>query len=101
MGTSNLVVEVKFDGWTKDKIMRAPIFLRIRDDKKPEECTLEKTKHVEELSNIRPQISKDLAVSSPASASVSSSPSRAPSELVSPNTSSPVSSKRIGTPFLI
>ena len=35
------VVEIKFTGWTKDGIMRAPIFLRFRDDKSPEECLLE------------------------------------------------------------
>ncbi len=36
-----LVAEVKFNEWTKDGIMRAPIFLRFRDDKKPTECTIE------------------------------------------------------------
>ena len=50
-----LVVEVKFDGWTKDMIMRAPIFLRIRDDKKPKECTLQRTRSIKELSNVKPQ----------------------------------------------
>ena len=94
-----LVIEVKFDGWTKDKTMRAPIFLRIREDKESEECTLEKTEHVENLSNISPQISKDLSVSSSASASVLSSPSQVPSELVSPTFSSPVISKRRGINF--
>jgi bifunctional non-homologous end joining protein LigD len=36
-----LVAEVKFSSWTKDGIMRAPIFLRFRDDKEPVECLLE------------------------------------------------------------
>lgn len=36
-----LVAEVKFNEWTKDAIMRAPIFLRFREDKKPIECTIE------------------------------------------------------------
>ena len=36
-----LVAEVKFSEWTKDGIMRAPIFLRFREDKKPIECTIE------------------------------------------------------------
>ena len=36
-----LVVEVKFHGWTKDMIMRAPIFLRFREDKSPSECRIE------------------------------------------------------------
>ena len=35
------VVEVKFNNWTKDKIMRAPIFLRLREDKNPQECIIE------------------------------------------------------------
>jgi bifunctional non-homologous end joining protein LigD len=35
-----LVAEVKFSGWTQDKIMRAPIFLRFRYDKQPKECLL-------------------------------------------------------------
>ncbi|MGB5090567.1 MAG: DNA ligase D [Nitrososphaeraceae archaeon] len=36
-----LIAEVKFNEWTKDGIMRAPIFLRFREDKKPIECTIE------------------------------------------------------------
>jgi len=36
-----LVVEVKFHGWTKDMIMRTPIFLRFREDKSPSECRIE------------------------------------------------------------
>jgi bifunctional non-homologous end joining protein LigD len=36
-----LVAEVKFSGWTQDMIMRAPIFLRFRDDKLPTECIIE------------------------------------------------------------
>jgi bifunctional non-homologous end joining protein LigD len=35
-----LVAEVKFSGWTQDKIMRAPIFLRFRYDKQPSECLI-------------------------------------------------------------
>src|SRR5919202_3178761 len=44
-----LVAEVKFSDWTQEKIMRAPIFLQFREDKKPEECTLEEEKSTEEL----------------------------------------------------
>jgi bifunctional non-homologous end joining protein LigD len=44
-----LVAEVKFSDWTNEKIMRAPIFLRFREDKKPEECILEEEKHTEEF----------------------------------------------------
>ena len=36
-----LVTEVKFTDWTKDGILRAPVFLRLREDKKPEECVIE------------------------------------------------------------
>lgn len=36
-----LVAEVKFAGWTRDAQMRQPIFLGLRDDKPPEECTFE------------------------------------------------------------
>ncbi len=35
------VIEVKFDNWTSNKIMRAPIFLRIREDKPPHQCIIE------------------------------------------------------------
>ena len=44
-----LVAEVKFSDWTNEKIMRAPIFLRFREDKKPEECILEEEKHTDEF----------------------------------------------------
>ena len=36
-----LVAEVKFAGWTKEGIMRAPIFLRLREDKNPEDSVIE------------------------------------------------------------
>ncbi|CAN5853748.1 DNA ligase D [soil metagenome] len=35
------VIEVKFNNWTNNKIMRAPIFLRIREDKPPHQCVIE------------------------------------------------------------
>ena len=44
-----LVAEVKFSEWTHEKIMRAPIFLRFREDKKPEECVFRTRKDTEEL----------------------------------------------------
>lgn len=43
------VAEVKFSGWTNEKIMRAPIFLRFREDKRPEECIIEEEKSTEKL----------------------------------------------------
>ena len=35
-----LVCEVAFTGWTADAVMRQPEFLRLRDDKTPEEAVL-------------------------------------------------------------
>jgi bifunctional non-homologous end joining protein LigD len=46
-----LVVEVKFNEWTKDGIMRTPIFLRFREDKKPTECTIEADNPAKRYSN--------------------------------------------------
>ncbi len=48
-----LVAEVKFAGWTKEGIMRAPIFLRFREDKNPEECVIEADQPVAIKSNIK------------------------------------------------
>ena len=36
-----LVAEIKYDDWTSEKIMRAPIFLRFREDKNPQDCAIE------------------------------------------------------------
>ena len=33
-----LVCEVQFKEWTEEGLLRQPVFLRFRDDKKPEEC---------------------------------------------------------------
>jgi bifunctional non-homologous end joining protein LigD len=44
-----LVVEVKFHGWTRDGAMRAPIFVRFREDKRPEDCVIEKPKDAEQM----------------------------------------------------
>ena len=37
-----LVCEVAFHGWTKDGLMRQPVFLRLRDDKTAREVVREK-----------------------------------------------------------
>jgi bifunctional non-homologous end joining protein LigD len=44
-----LIVEVKFQGWTEERIMRAPIFVRFREDKRPMDCILETPKSTELL----------------------------------------------------
>jgi bifunctional non-homologous end joining protein LigD len=36
-----LVCEVEFTEWTDEELLRQPVFLRFRDDKKPEECVRE------------------------------------------------------------
>ena len=36
-----LVAQVKFSEWTADERMRQPVFLGLRQDKKPEECVFE------------------------------------------------------------
>jgi bifunctional non-homologous end joining protein LigD len=46
-----LVAEIKFNGWTDEKIMRAPIFLKFREDKNPQECILEENGEISLLDN--------------------------------------------------
>jgi bifunctional non-homologous end joining protein LigD len=47
-----LIAEVKFSEWTKDEIMRIPIFLRLREDKLPQDCIVEKEKGLEEIGSL-------------------------------------------------
>ena len=44
-----LVAEIKFSDWTSEKIMRAPIFLRFREDKSPRDCFVEGEKPTEKV----------------------------------------------------
>jgi bifunctional non-homologous end joining protein LigD len=53
-----LVCEVKFAEWTSDRRMRQPIFLGLRDDKDPAECTLEKKRKAKvEVKKVEEEIS--------------------------------------------
>lgn len=45
-----LVCEIKFTEWTRDGILRHPIFLRLRDDKTAKQVTLEAAKPVKKAS---------------------------------------------------
>ena len=38
-----LVAEIKYNDWTSEKIMRAPIFLRFREDKNAQDCAIEES----------------------------------------------------------
>jgi len=38
-----LVCEVKFKEWTEEGLLRQPVFVRFRDDKRPEDCTRQGT----------------------------------------------------------
>src|ERR671933_281207 len=65
-----LVAEVKFSHWTHEKIMRAPIFLRFREDKKPEECIPEEEKSTEKVVpnyNEEVQLEKEISTTNEAS----------------------------------
>lgn len=44
-----LVGEIKYSEWTKDRHLRQPIFLRLRDDKKANEITMEAIKPIKKI----------------------------------------------------
>jgi bifunctional non-homologous end joining protein LigD len=44
-----LVAEIKFDNWTNDRLLRAPIFQRFREDKSPEDCIIQGERNLEEV----------------------------------------------------
>lgn len=48
-----IVAEIKFSDWTRDNIMKSPIFLRLREDKKPEECFIEKERYTKKVIETR------------------------------------------------
>jgi bifunctional non-homologous end joining protein LigD len=53
-----LVVEIRYKEWTADGLLRQPVFLRFRDDKRPEDCQLERP-------GGRPAIARDATVAAP------------------------------------
>jgi len=40
-----LVAEVRYLTWTDEGLLRQPVFLRLRDDKRPEECPMPASRH--------------------------------------------------------
>ena len=44
-----LVAQVKFSEWTADRRMRHPVFLGLRQDKKPEECVFETKRDTDQV----------------------------------------------------
>ena len=51
-----IVCEVRYKEWTGDRQLRHPVFLRLRDDKKPEECLApeERSEKIEEIADLAP-----------------------------------------------
>jgi bifunctional non-homologous end joining protein LigD len=56
-----MVAEVKFNSWTQDMIMRAPIFVRFREDKLPKEGTIESPRETEKAVPAEPAIEEKFA----------------------------------------
>jgi bifunctional non-homologous end joining protein LigD len=53
-----LVCEVEFSEWTDEGLLRQPVFLRFRDDKKPEECERRVEANVRERADVIPTLSE-------------------------------------------
>lgn len=53
-----LVAQVKFSEWTADQRMRQPVFLGLRLDKKPEQCTFEVERDTDQLVSKAPRKAK-------------------------------------------
>ncbi len=58
-----MVTEVKFNGWTQEQIMRGPIFVRLREDKSPDECIVELPKEKQRVVTKEPPRLKEYAFS--------------------------------------
>ena len=44
-----IVAEVKFSEWTADNRLRQPIFVGLREDKKPKDCRFEFERHTDKV----------------------------------------------------
>jgi bifunctional non-homologous end joining protein LigD len=82
-----LVCEIKFSEWTKDNIMRIPVFMGLREDKDPKDVHVEKPIHanpdsIEQQSHqskaMTQQTAKKKTASKTASKLSSKTPSKAP-----------------------
>jgi bifunctional non-homologous end joining protein LigD len=64
-----LVAEVRFSEWTPDRKLRAPVFLRFRDDKEPSDCVLgpdiSEASLLETLPDAKPAKSSRLELTNP------------------------------------
>jgi bifunctional non-homologous end joining protein LigD len=60
-----LACEVRFLAWTEDRLLRQPVFLRLRDDKRPEECVREAppAAEPEPPESVEPTVEKKVAFS--------------------------------------
>ncbi len=58
-----LVCEIKFQEWTQDHIMRVPIFMGLRTDKKPTEVKKEKVMETKTVKNEKTPVKKEVKTS--------------------------------------
>jgi bifunctional non-homologous end joining protein LigD len=72
-----LVCEIKFQEWTQDNIMRVPVFMGLRTDKKPIEVKKEKEMPIKKIQNTnrKKQSSVRTGKSYPAKTEIAKSPS--------------------------
>lgn len=71
-----LIAEIKFAEWTQDKILRAPVFLRLRDDIDSDEVKPTQTVRTGNLKAIKPAAVVDSAKSKPVNTSQKKSHAR-------------------------
>jgi bifunctional non-homologous end joining protein LigD len=75
-----LVCEIKFQEWTKDNIMRQPIFMGLRTDKKPQEVKKEKSIDTEDVNEIKKPRARKTAATKKTASKTSSKPKTAETE---------------------